>query len=133
MLATSIKQQEAPMATETYEQRTARDATDVQHGFETISHVIKGGHNAVNALADVVSNEHPTLSGQFAKATAIGIVRRATYNPEWKPFDTWERDCTEETYTAPDTTPIPKHPEHDRRHSCALIAGAVLMAQQWYL
>lgn len=106
--------------------------TEATEALTSVIRAINGGSSeATAALAESVANEHPTLSGQLGKAIAIGLVRRATYNPDWRPFDPWERDCP---LTSPlGTSEHPKHPEHDGRHSCALIAGAVLMAQQWYV
>lgn len=100
--------------------------------MDTLSHRVNGmSHVYIDAYANALANEHPTLSGQMAKAFAIGIVRRAVRDEAWKPWDTWERTCPiERTGMRSELT---EHPDHDGRHSCELVAGAVLMARQFYV
>jgi hypothetical protein len=98
--------------------------------FKAISDAINGGYgDAKDMLATFVANQHPTLSGQLAKAVATGIMRRAVYDPDWKNGMQWERDCT----VRPVSADNPPHPDHDGRHSCQLVIGSMLAAQQWYV
>ena len=102
----------------------------VKAAFKVISDAINGGWgDAKDFLAIEVANEHPTLSGQLAKAVATGIMRRSVRDPEWKNGMGWERDCTER----PVSVENPPHPDHDGRHSCQLVIGSMLAAQQWYV
>lgn len=119
--------------------KTAETQTKVETAFEAISRAINGGYgDAKDMLALEVGNEHPTLSGQIAKAVAVGIMRRAVRDPEWKAFDTYDQFCTVPQPTNlifGDGTGVtmPRHAAHDGRHSCELVIGAELMARQWYV
>lgn len=101
----------------------------IKDAYRVLHNAINGSRiDARNILANLVADEHPTLSGQFGKAVALGIMRRSV-REEFRPFDSWEHDCREKPFTADN----PPHPEHDGRHSCQLVIGAMLMAQQFYV
>jgi hypothetical protein len=102
----------------------------VEAAFKVVSDAINGGYgDAKDMLANLVANEHPTLSGQFAKAVALGIMRRSVRDETFRPFDSWDRDC--QLY--PMSAENPPHPDHDGRHSCKLVIGSMLAAQQFYV
>jgi hypothetical protein len=111
----------------------------IEDAFEIISRGVNGGWGDVKGkLAELIANEHPTLSGQIAKAVAIGIMHRAVYDPAWKPYDKYDRYCTNPQPTNlifGDGTGVtmPQHADHDGRFSCELVIGAELMARQWYV
>lgn len=123
------------MSTERQAAFIPAERPDAVTALETVIRAINGGSTeAVRALAAAVADEHPTLSGQLGKAVAIGLVRRATYNPDWTPFQSWEGpDCDEQEGLSAELGVAPAHPAHDGRHSCWLIAGAVMMARQFYV
>lgn len=97
-----------------------------------LSAFVNGSRHSASDFSDAVANDHPTLVGQMAKAMAIGVMRRATYNPEWRPYDPlWTEDnriCDVDTKGE-----FPKHAFHDGRLDCATIIGASLMARQSYI
>ena len=116
--------------------KTAETEKRVKDAFEAISRAINGGWgDAKNMLANEVGNENPTLSGQFAKAVAIGIVRRSERDPEWKPWGKFERLCTlpKGSNYADFSDKAWEHPDHDGRHDCSLVVGAILMSRQSYI
>ncbi len=81
-----------------------------------------------DALSNALAVEHPTLLGQIAKAVAVGVMRRATYDPTYKPYGTYERSCF-----GTGDAPKPKHADHDGRLSCDTVIGAELMAHQSFV
>lgn len=97
---------------------------------DQLSHLVNGSVD-IDALASLLANEHPTLLGQIAKAVAIGVVRRADYNPAWKPFEDFKSPaCT----LYPDHRPaFEAHPDHDGRLSCELVVGSLHAARQFYV
>lgn len=100
---------------------------EAREAFATLSSIINAGSRAgSDLLADLIMHEHPTLSGYFARATALGIMRRSVREEDFKAFDSWEGDCE---LSDPLSTDTPRHPMHDGRHSCRLVVGAMLMAQ----
>ena len=108
--------------------RVKHDA--VTAAFEAISKAVNGGYgDGGDMLANLIANEHPTLSGIIAKSVALGIMRRAVRDLEFKPFGQWDRDC--QLY--PMSADNPPHPDHDGRHSCKLVIGSMLAAQQFYV
>ena len=95
----------------------------------------------VAAFSLAIANDHPTLSASIAKAVALGIVRRARYDPEWRPFDPlWNNDgepvCTEPMASRPMSefggATLPKHKVHDGRLDCTTVIGSALVARQSY-
>jgi len=117
--------------------KSAETSEKVHVAFDAISRAINGGWgDAKDMLAMEVANEHPTLTGQIAKAVAIGVVRRADYNPEWKPWERFtSRLCTipRNVNYAEFTDKAWEHPEHDGRLDCSTVVGAILMARQSYI
>lgn len=111
--------------------RVRETQAKVETAYKAISDAINGGGygDAKDMLANLVANEHPTLSGQLAKAVALGIMRRSVRDETFRAFDTWERDCTVKPVSADN----PPHPDHDGRHSCVLVIGSMLAAQQFYV
>lgn len=109
----------------------------VTTAFEAISNAINGGYgDAKDMLATLVSNEHPTLTGIIVKAIATGVVRRADYNPEWKPWDGFFRPLcaiSRGTNYADFSDKAWEHPDHDGRLDCSTVVGAILMARQSYI
>lgn len=105
--------------------------------FEVVSRGVNGGYgDAKGTLSNLISNEHPTLTGIIAKAVAVGVVRRADYNPEWKPWDRYTRPlCTipRGVNYAEFSDKAWEHPEHDGRLDCSTVVGAILMARQSYI
>ena len=119
------------MATEQYALSQARIRAEreqkAQDAFKALSDIINGGSTeGVDIIANLVANDHPTLSGQFAKAAALGVMRRAVRDEAFRPFDSWEFDCREKPFSADN----PPHPEHDGRHTCQTVIGAMLLAGQ---
>lgn len=102
---------------------------------KNLSNAVNGGADR-DAIATAISGEHPTLAGQIAKAVGIGIVRRADYNPTWKPWDRFSRPlCTLPrgvNYSA-FSDEAWAHPDHDGRLDCSTVVGALLMARQSYV
>lgn len=138
----AIDSQTCPHGTSVYERcdtcnRENEARKRVEDAFEVVSKAINGGYgSAIYFLADALSNDHPTLAGQFAKAVGIGIVRRADYNPEWKPWDTYTRPlCTipHGVNYAEFSDKAWEHPDHDGRLDCSTVVGAILMARQSYI
>lgn len=113
-------------------ERFVQSYEEAEKVVDQLSKLVNGA-GSLDALATAFANEHPTLLGQMAKAMAMGVVRRADYNPGWKPYDGFTRPlCTlPEPPSAGDGWE--PHPEHDGRLSCALVAGAVVSAQQYYV
>ena len=94
---------------------------------DQLGHFVNGMQSdQADAFATALSNEHPTLLAQIAKAVAIGVMRRATYDPTWRPFDGYDRACTEGGSK-------PVHAQHDGRLSCDTVIGAELMSRQFYI
>jgi hypothetical protein len=100
-----------------------------QHTTEVMDPILRevnsmGGGVSPDDIADYLMHEHPTLTGQLAKGVALGIMRHATRNPEWRPGDRWTTDC-----------PIggEPHPIHDGRIDCRTVIGADLMARQSFI
>jgi hypothetical protein len=83
---------------------------------------------ATDALATALANEHPTLSGQVAKAVGMGIIRRSTRNPDWKPGQPTVGGESGVRYCESSQPAI--HPEHDGRHTCETVVGAYWMSHQ---
>lgn len=107
--------------------RHAERVAQARDAFKVLSDIINGGSSeGVDIIATLVANEHPTLSGQFVKAGALGIMRRSVRDLSFRPFDSWEVDCREKPMSADN----PPHPEHDGRHTCHLVIGSMLAAQQ---
>lgn len=117
--------------------KTAETQAKVDAAFEAISRAVNGGYgDAKNMLATLVANEHPTLMGIIAKAVAIGVVRRADYNAEWKPWDVYTRPlCTIDRGRnyAEFSDKAWEHPDHDGRIDCSTVVGAILMSRQSYI
>ena len=99
-----------------------------------------------DAFATALANEHPTLAGQIAKVVALGIMRRAMYDPSWKPYDRTttgdkaRRVCAVhlpgrllELGGQGDALRLPEHPEHDGRFSCELVVGSELASRQFFV
>jgi hypothetical protein len=82
-----------------------------------------------DAFSNALANQHPTLIGQLAKAVGVGVVRRAQYDPEWKPFDPIRTEGHRLCTVRPDLNLEP-HDDHDGRLDCTTVVGARLMAQQ---
>lgn len=111
--------------------KTREKEKAVKDAFEVISRAINGGYgDGVDILANELSNEHPTLAAQFAKAVGIGIVRRALYNPDWRPFETLLPEGKIRCQFRPD---LPEHADHDGRTDCTTVIGGELMARQSYI
>lgn len=99
---------------------------EARAAFASLSSVINAGSSAgSDLLAELIMHEHPTLAGYIARAVGLGIMRRSVREEEFRAYDSWEFDCREKPFTADN----PPHPEHDGRHSCGLVVGAMLMAQ----
>ena len=102
---------------------------------------VTNGHVGLDEVATAIMNEHPTRVGQIAKAVAIGIMRRATNNPAWKPFDNYgaAKLCDIEQALRPvafgdgDSISLPAHPRHDGRWDCTTVVAAELMARQSFI
>lgn len=108
--------------------RDAETERKVEEAFDTLISAINGGLGK-SSLANLVARQHPTLSGQLAKFVALGIMRRSTRNENFRAFDSWEMDCRVKPFTADN----PPHPDHDGRHDCQTVIGAMLMAGQSYI
>lgn len=107
----------------------------------------------VDAFANALAIEHPTLLGQIARATALGVMRR-TLGTKWRPGDrTWFEpgEAQRAGFHEPDylvrglcpgaegvhpmtgagmTVKYAEHPTHDGRLECATVVGAELMCRQ---
>ncbi len=104
-----------------------------------LASMVNGGRvETVEGFANALSNDHPTLSGQIARAVALGIMRRCRYDPTWRAFDPlWKEGdpiCTEPMATRSSEefggSPLPKHGVHDGRLDCTTVIGAALLARQ---
>jgi len=132
-----------------YDETNARRAEaarlEAQALVDALGHFANGmsGQKA-EAFADALANEHPTLLGQIAKYVGIGVMRRATRDPLWKPYasgplpgDTSLRQCVDgqrrDVRTMFDLFMDPKHCEHDGRLDCDTVVGAELMARQSFV
>ena len=113
------------------ELRRLRAEQDAKVLVDQISHFVNGmNHEQMNAFCNALASEHPTLLGQIAKAVAVGVMRRALYNPEWKPFDrVIQKDLCQENLRPG----IPNHARHDGRLACYTVIGAELMAHQFHV
>ncbi len=80
-----------------------------------------------DAFATALANEHPTLLGQIAKAVGKGIVRRALYDAEWRP---WQSLLPDGKRPCPINPDLPEHAEHDGRLDCTTVLGGELLARQ---
>lgn len=108
----------------------AEEAADAL--VKQLGHFVNGmSHEQADAFATALANEHPTLLGQIAKAVGIGVMRRAVYDPAWKPFDKYERKCPGFGFGPYEKKP--EHAEHDGRLSCDTVIGAELMAHQAFI
>ncbi len=109
---------------------------DVAQGVvDALSAGINGAFGYTD-LARALGDEHPTLLGQIAKGVGVAVVRRAEYDPDWKPWGKFSRllcaidrnanyiDFTDAAW---------EHPEHDGRLDCSTVVGAILMARQSYI
>lgn|SRR5574340_349175 len=108
-----------------HDQQVRKAATAVHDLFAYVN-----GIGDVDALADAIASEHPTLIGQLAKAVGIGVMRRTLRDSTWQPYDrtTGEPDCRE-GYQAGK----PLHPSHDGRLDCDTIVGATYIARQSFI
>ncbi len=82
----------------------------------------------IDAFATALAAEHPTIVGQIAKAVGMGVMRRATREPGWKPYDPMAATtprCGIEGAT--------DHAVHDGRLNCSTVRGAELMARQSFI
>ena len=116
------------LAAETRKRQAEIAATTVA---ETLSRFVNGMQTEqADAFATALANLHPTLLGQIAKAVGIGVMRRALYDPGYKPFDriTQDKLCQEQARPG-----ITNHARHDGRLSCDTVIGAELMAHQAYI
>jgi len=114
------------------ETRKAKAEAKATALVEDLSHFVNGmNHEESDAFATALANEHPTLLGQIAKAVGIGVMRRATYDPEYKPFGKYERVCSISFHD--DLGHDVPHADHDGRLSCATVVGAELMARQSFI
>jgi len=94
---------------------------------EELTHFANGmSREQQQAFAEALASDHPTLIGQVAKVVALGVMMRATRNPEYRPYDTIEDACTVSLDNA-------SHPSHDGRLDCNTIIGAGLMARQSFI
>jgi hypothetical protein len=96
---------------------------------EKLAHFANGmSQEQANALAVALAHTHPTLLGQIAKTVAVGVMRRATRDIRWRPFDGYaDADACQEPNLKP------RHAAHDGRLSCDTVIGAELMAHQQYI
>lgn len=101
---------------------------------DSLSSFINGvGIVGFDAFATALANEHPTLLGQIAKAVGIGVMRRALYDPEWKPFNSItpkDKSLCRDRYG---DLRNPQHADHDGRLDCSTVIGAELMARQSFI
>lgn len=81
-------------------------------------------------IANAFTLEHPTLSGQIARAIALGVMRHATREPEWMPGMGWEVSCMKDYWSPTGSGGAVQHPSHDGRWVCSTVHGAMLMCQQ---
>jgi hypothetical protein len=128
-----------------YDEVNARRAEAAQHEaqalVDTLAHFANGmSYEKSEALADALANEHPTLLGQIAKVVAIGVMRRATRDPLWKPYAykvdglrICEQVKRRDVQTMFDLFRDPAHVEHDGRLDCDTIVGAEIMARQSFV
>lgn len=119
-----------------YAQKAGETAIKVHEAFDAISRAVNGGWgDAKDMLAMEVANEHPTLAGQIAKAVAIGIVRRAERDPEWKPWDRFDQLCRipRNVNYSEFSDKAWEHPDHDGRIDCSTVVGSILVARQSYI
>lgn len=95
-----------------------------------------------DAFATALANEHPTLLGQIAKGVGLGIMRRATRDPHFRPFGISVepgdplcrvhegRDHYVTLGVRGGQFAMPPHREHDGRLDCATVIGAEMLAWQ---
>jgi hypothetical protein len=112
----------------------------IEEAFEVISRGVNGGYgDSKNTLSNLIASEHPTLAGIIVKAIAVGIIRRAERNPDWKPWDKFTQLCPIDRRTSynPVYASFPdeawEHPMHDGRIDCTTVVGANLMSRQSYI
>ena len=114
------------------ERRKAKAEAEAAELVNHLGHFVNGmSHEQADAFATALANEHPTLLGQIAKSVGIGVMRRATYDPEYKAFAKYERKCPGFGFGPYEKKP--EHAEHDGRLSCDTVIGAELMAHQSFI
>lgn len=122
------------MRADEYTERRQRAADEA---WESLSRAINGpvGYGEV---ANAILHEHPTLTGQIAKAVGVGLMRHATREPEWKPFEGYGDSLMCQSH--PEVVlgsgarwRLPDHPIHDGRFDCQTVVAAELMARQSFI
>lgn len=104
---------------------------------ESLSNMANRSSADLNMLARAIANDHPTLIGQIAKTIGIAVMRRAVYNPTWKPGQETVGDKGAARYCPLDNSHggggNTIHPEHDGRLNCSTVIGAYLMSLQSFI
>jgi hypothetical protein len=98
---------------------------------------INGGRTDWDAVATEIGSDHPTLIGRVAKAVGVGIMRRTSREPDWKPFGFFiASPCPDSGHVIDmwgGRYELPVHPDHDGRLDCTTVVGAELMSRQSFI